>query len=327
MNKYFNVKRIEFAVTYLCNSKCRHCQLGEEEERERFPACIDKTKAVEITRKVGEKYGPKSIMTFGGEPLLYPEVVFAIHKEAMRIGIPVRDVITNGFWSTRTKKIQQTATKLAESGVNSVSISVDCFHQEFISLKIVKKTAESLVKAGIANVSWNPCWVVSKGHNNIYNRKTRAILKELGNLPVEASEGNIAQPEGRAIVWLKDFLPPKTKMPEGKCGDLPYTEPLDSIHTVFIEPDGRIAICKELYIGNAFETDIVDIIENYDPFKIPEVKALIENGIVGLTNWASERGVKPDPAGYHNVCHTCTALRRSVNRTNSGTGQRESAHT
>lgn len=327
MNKYFPVKRIEFAVTYLCNSKCRHCQLGEDEERERFAKCIDKTKAVEIAGKVGKKYSPKSIMTFGGEPLLYPEVVCAIHEEATRAGIPVRDVITDGFWSRRTEKIQQVAAKLAKSGVNSVSISVDCFHQEFIPLKIVKKTAESLVKAGIANVSWNPCWVVSKDHNNVYNRKTKAILKELKNLPVEISEGNTAQPEGRAIVWLKDFLPPKTKMPKGKCGDLPYTEPLDLIHTVYVEPDGRIAICKEFYIGNAFETDIVDIIENYDPFKFPEAKALIENGIVGLTNWASERGVKPDPTGYYNVCHRCTAIRRNVNRAKSGLGLGESACT
>jgi MoaA/NifB/PqqE/SkfB family radical SAM enzyme len=318
MNKYFPIERIEFAVTYLCNSKCRHCQLGEEEKRKKFPRCIDKTKAVEITGKVGEKYSPKSIMTFGGEPLLYPEVVCAIHAEAMRVGIPLRDIITNGFWSRRTEKIQQIAIKLAKSGVNSVSISVDCFHQKFIPLKIVKKTAESLVKAEIASVSWNPCWVVSKDHNNAYNRKTKAILKELKNLPVKISEGNIAQPEGRAIVWLKDFLPSKTRMPEGKCGDLPYTEPLDSIHTVYVEPDGRIAICKEFYIGNAFETDIVGIIENYDPFKIPEAKELIENGIVGLTNWASERGVKPDPTGYYNICHMCTAIRKNVYRLSLG---------
>jgi MoaA/NifB/PqqE/SkfB family radical SAM enzyme len=327
MNKYFPVKRIEFAVTYLCNSKCRHCQLSEEDARGKFPICIDKAKAVEITRKVGEKYSPRSIMTFGGEPLLYPEVVCAIHEEATRVGIPVRDVITNGFWSKRTEKIEQIAAKLAESGVNSVSISVDCFHQEFAPLRIVKKTAESLVKAGIANVSWNPCWVVSKDHGNVYNRKTRAILKELENLPVRISGGNVAQPEGRAIVWLKDFLPLKIKMPKGKCGDLPYTEPLDLIHTVFVEPDGRISICKELYIGNAFETDIVDIIENYDPFKIPEVKALIENGMVGLTNWANERGVKPDNTGYYNACHMCTAIRRKVNRAKSGSGMGENACT
>lgn len=34
-------------------------------------------------------------MTFGGEPLLYPEVVCKIHKAAEEMGIPERTIITN----------------------------------------------------------------------------------------------------------------------------------------------------------------------------------------------------------------------------------------
>jgi len=152
MNRYLAVNRIEFAVTYLCNSRCKHCQLGEEEERKRFPNHIDKDIAVQIVRKVGEKHNPKSVMTFGGEPLLYPEIVYAIHREAMKVGIPVRDVITNGFWSRKAEEIQEIAINLVKSGVNEVSISVDCFHQEFVPLEIVKRAAESLVKAGMAHI-------------------------------------------------------------------------------------------------------------------------------------------------------------------------------
>ena len=315
MNRYLAVNRIEFAVTYLCNSRCKHCQLGEEEERKRFPNHIDKDIAVQIVRKVGEKHNPKSVMTFGGEPLLYPEIVYAIHREAMKVGIPVRDVITNGFWSRKAEEIQEIAINLVKSGVNEVSISVDCFHQEFVPLEIVKRAAESLVKAGMAHVSWDPCWVVSKDHDNPYNRKTKAILERLRGLPVEDDEGNIAQPEGRATLWLKDFLPPRTRVPKGKCGDIPYTEELDSVKTVCVEPDGRIAVCKEFHIGNASETDIIiDIIENYDPFKIPEAKVIVENGVEGLMNWARSKGREPDPEGYYNICHMCTDIRRRVKR-------------
>jgi MoaA/NifB/PqqE/SkfB family radical SAM enzyme len=314
VNRYLPVNRIEFAITYLCNSKCRHCQLGEREERKNFPSHIDKDIAVEIVRKVGKKYNPKSLMTFGGEPLLYPEIVCAIHKEARNVGIPVRDVITNGFWSRKTEEIQETAQKLVESGVNEVSVSVDCFHQEFIPLAIVKKAAESLLKAGMARISWNPCWVVSKDHDNQYNRTTKAILQQLKELPIEESEGNNVQPEGRAILWLKDFLPQTTKTPKEKCGDMPYTEKLDSVKTLCVEPDARIAVCKDLHIGNAYETDIIDIIENYDPFKIPEAKAIIESGMEGLTNWARTKGVEPDSSGYYNVCHMCIDIRKRVKR-------------
>jgi MoaA/NifB/PqqE/SkfB family radical SAM enzyme len=266
--------------------------------------------AVEIVRKVGKKYNPKSIMTFGGEPLLYPEIVYAIHKEARNVGIPVRDVITNGFWSTKAEEIQRIAEKLVKSGVNEATVSVDCFHQEFIPLGIVKKAAESLLKAGIAHISWDPCWVISKNHGNLYNRRTKAILKQLKELPVKEGEGNNVQPEGRAILWLKDFLPSRTKTPKGKCGDIPYTERLDSVKTLFVEPDGRIAVCKDFHIGNAFDRDIIAIIENYDPFEMPEAKAILENGMKGLKRWAKAKGVSPDPEGYYNVCHMCCDLRK-----------------
>jgi hypothetical protein len=94
---------------------------------------------------------------------------------------------------------------------------------------------------------------------------------------------------------------------------MPYTEKLDSVKAICVEPDGRIDVCTQFHIGNASETDIIDIIENYDPFKIPEAKAIIESGMEGLTNWARKKGVKPDTEGYYNICHMCTDIRRRVN--------------
>jgi MoaA/NifB/PqqE/SkfB family radical SAM enzyme len=315
MGKYLVVDRIEFVVTYLCNSKCSHCQLTEEEKRKVLPSHIDKDKAVEITRKVGRAYTPKSIMTFGGEPLLYPRIVCAIHEQAKKVGIPIRDVITNGFWSTKPEEIQEIAQNLAKSGVNEVAVSVDCFHQEFIPLKIVEKAATSLIEAGIARVRWNPCWVVSKHHDNKYNRRTKAILQKLHNLHVEEGEGNNVRPEGRALSSLAEFLPPKTPVPKGKCGDIPYTEALDSVKTISIEPDGRVAVCKNFYVGDAFESDIIDILENYDPFKTSEIKSILKKGMDGLMNWAKKRGAEPKPEGYYDICDMCTDLRERASTT------------
>jgi len=109
--------------------------------------------AVEIVRKLVREHGPESVMTFGDEPMLYPETVYAIHKEAVKVGIPIREIITNGFWSREPEEIRETANNLARFGVNHVSISVDAFHQEFVPLDIVKKAAKSLLKAGITYIS------------------------------------------------------------------------------------------------------------------------------------------------------------------------------
>jgi MoaA/NifB/PqqE/SkfB family radical SAM enzyme len=312
MNQYLAANRVEFAVTYLCNSKCRHCQRGDEEEIKRFPNHVDKSLAVDIVRKVGSKYRPASLMTFGGEPLLYPEVVYAVHEEAREVGIPVRDLITNGYWSRKTAKTQEIARNLVKCGVNEVALSVDGFHQEFVPLETVREAAEALLEAGMSDVHWNPCWVKSKDHDNAFNRKTKAVLHSLRDLRIRTGEGNVVRPEGRALVSLKNYLPSKTPVPKEKCGEIPYTEKLDSVKTVLVEPDGSVAVCTEFYIGNAFETDIIDILESYDPFKIPEARALIENGIQGLVDWARKKGVEPDPEGYYNVCRMCTDIRRKV---------------
>jgi len=219
-------------------------------------------------------------------------------------------VITSGYWSKdATKKIAQ---RLAQSGVNSVFISVDVFHQEHVPLEIVKRTAAACLEAGIKDVVWNPCWVVSADDDNWYNRKTRAILKELEDLPVRNSKGNVVEPEGFALINLKELLPPRKVLPEGRCGDRPHTYPLDSIRSILIEPDGRVAVCKDLHIGNSSKTDIREIIEDYDPFKVPEMKAIIEGGMRGLLEWARARGVESDSRGYYSICQMCIDIRRRV---------------
>jgi MoaA/NifB/PqqE/SkfB family radical SAM enzyme len=114
--------------------------------------------------------------------LLYPKTVSAIHKEAMEVGIPSREIITNGYWSKNVDEVQKVADNLVESGVNYVAISVDYFHQEFIPLDIVKISAQSLLRAGMPKIRWNPCWVVCRDHDNPYDRRTKAILEELKDL-------------------------------------------------------------------------------------------------------------------------------------------------
>jgi MoaA/NifB/PqqE/SkfB family radical SAM enzyme len=312
MNRYLTVNRIEFAVTYLCNGRCRHCY--STQWKETFRNHIDKLLAVEVVRKVGEEYGPESIMTFGGEPLLFPEIVCAIQKEAMDVGIPVREVITDGYWSKDAKKIREIAKNLAESGVQEILISVDAFHQEQIPLDVVRKTAESCLQVGIDNIAWNPCWLVSEGDNNRYNQKTKSILKELEDLPVRKSEGNVVEPDGLALVNLKEFLPLKEEMPKGRCRDVPYANPLDCVRSICVEPNGEIAVCNNFHIGNASEEDIINLIENYDPFVMPEMKAIIEGGMEGLVKWARSKGVEPTPEGYCSICHRCVDIRKRVNK-------------
>jgi len=136
MSDYLNVHRIEFVVTNRCNSHCLHCHV-EEEQRRASPAAIDRDLAAEIVRRVTRAYNPTSLMTFGGEPLLYPDVVCAIHATATACGIPHRSIITNAGTPRSTAKARDLASRLAESGVTAITVSVDAFHQEHIPVEVV----------------------------------------------------------------------------------------------------------------------------------------------------------------------------------------------
>ena len=71
--------KIEFVVTYACTGRCRHCSEGDH------ASCgerIDLGIAADAVRRIAAEYDIKTVMTFGGEPLLYTDAIEQIMKTA-----------------------------------------------------------------------------------------------------------------------------------------------------------------------------------------------------------------------------------------------------
>lgn len=248
MNPYVkNLNRIEFIVTLACTGRCKHCSEGEHTNCRDY---IDGDTAVGIVKKICEKFRIQSLMTFGGEPLLYPDVVCKIHSAGKAMNIPQRQIITNGFFSKNIDKINETVSELAESGVNDVLLSVDVFHQETIPLETVKIFAEAVKKRNIP-IKTHPAWLKDSTADNPYNRKTSEILKEFENMGIESSEGNIIFPSGNALEYLGEYFD------SGQKQDNPYVQNPEDIQAVSISQNG------DVLDGNVYQTDIMSIIENY----------------------------------------------------------------
>jgi hypothetical protein len=311
MNQCLTVERIEYAVTYRCNSRCDHCFVDRDTNRSSC-AAVDVHLAVDIVQKIVHTHHPSSVMTFGGEPLLYYDTVCAIHQAAKSSSIASRQVITNAAIPQSAGRAREVAFMLAESGVNDVCISVDAFHQQYLSLDIVERNVSYYVDAGIRRLSWNPCWVVSPNSMNPLDRRTVEILKQLAHLPVETGTGNTLQPSSNACKSLGSYLPARTRLPAGSCRDVPYGTRLDSIECITVEPSGDITTCPEWIIGNAVEEDVIRILEGYDPHQFPEGKAILEGGIQRLAELCHEAGVDTDLEGYYSICDMCRSLRRAL---------------
>lgn len=248
MNPYTkNIDRIEFVMTYACTGKCKHCSEGDHLSENTF---IDGKMAAETVRKVCEKFKIKTVMTFGGEPLLRLNEVCMIHAEATAMGVSKRQVITNGFFTKDGNKIKNAAKKLSESGVNEILLSVDAFHQETIPLEPVMNFAEA-VKNEKIYLKLSPAWLVSETDKNLYNIKTKELLKEFDSLNIEIGEGNIIFPYGNARKYLSEYFD------LSKDYINPYEEDPKNVKTVSISPNG------EVLDGNLYKNSIIEIIKSY----------------------------------------------------------------
>ena len=249
INPYLkSLEKIEFVLTYACTGKCKHCSEGDHSNCGEH---IDAKAAALAVEKVAGYYPIQTVMTFGGEPLLYPEAVFAIHKAAVKMNIPHRQVITNGYFSKNARRVGEIAYLLAESGVNELLLSVDAFHQESIPLDAVKLFAAQAKKCGIP-IRLAPAWLVSASDRNSYNRQTRKILDSFHDMEIPEGEGNVIFPEGNALKYLARYF--KEVSPKN-----PYEEDPCDVRCISFSPDG------DVLDGNVYEQDIMEIIKNYTP--------------------------------------------------------------
>lgn len=249
MNKYLkNLSKIEFVITYACTGRCKHCSEGDHSAS---GICIDPAFAADAVKRITSKYDIKTVMAFGGEPLLCPEAVYATMSAARESNVEKRQLITNGFFTKDTSKICEVVKRLAECGVNDLLLSVDAFHQETIPLGTVKIFASEAKKLGIP-IRSNPAWLVSRDAENSYNTRTREILASLSDIGVTEGIGNVVFPEGNALKYLSEYF--ADTVPEN-----PYAEDPCDVRCVSFEPNG------DVLGANAHNQDIMNILERYEP--------------------------------------------------------------
>ena len=248
MNKYLkNLNRIEFVVTMACSGRCKHCSQGSHISNEHIDADI----AEQAIYDICSHYNIDSLMTFGGEPLLYPETVCKIHFAARKMNIAQRELITNGYFSKDVNRIKEVAHMLAQSGVNGICLSIDAFHQETIPLEYVKEFAMAVLDENIP-IHTHPAWLVSVDDNNPYNLKTRELLKEFNAMGIEQSSGNVIFPSGNALKYLGEYFDKNIEYHN------PYVEDARNMKTISFSANG------DVLGGNIYDNSIFDIIKSYN---------------------------------------------------------------
>jgi MoaA/NifB/PqqE/SkfB family radical SAM enzyme len=304
ISPYLSINRIEFFVTYQCSEKCKHCSVGDKLNHFDGFRHIKILEAAQAIRQVSEMFSVSSVMTFGGEPLLYPDVVCAIHEKASSVGIEARQLITNGYFTKDDEHRRQVAIALKDAGINCLLLSVDAFHQETIPFQAVYQFAKHAKESGIPDIRLHPAWVVNREHNNPYNAKTKEIIAGFSDLAIPVSDGNNIFMSGNAAKNLAEYYDePHLDLLE-TCGTMPYTAPLNNLTSLSVVPNGDVMVCG-FVIGNIYRQNMQDIIDHYNPYEDEWMSAVLHGGARELLELSKRKGYAVDVSSCYSVCDLC----------------------
>ena len=247
----------------------------------------------------------------GGEPMLYLRFVKEIVSECNRLSIPEIWLFTNGFWANNSSRARTITENLKGRGLTKVFLSVDVFHQGYISIEFVKNAIKASLKADL-EVCIDARFIGQPDENNRYNPATRSLLESLGSL-LSNIEITRAQPlfVGRAAQSLSKHVKKKpfSEILDEECPGAWPGGTLKSPLGVDVDEFGFVTICPGLSIGNTYATSLRKILEKYNYSNHAVIAALYDNGIEGLMDLASSNGFVPEEA-YVNGCHFCYEARK-----------------
>jgi len=299
------IEGVTLILTYSCTNQCRHCCYGA------VPNINTLMKAEEVRDYLEELSKirlPEWVCIFGGETLLYPELLFNVIKEAKKFEVPQVSVITNGFWGEDEQLARKYVTNLKNAGLDQLVVSVDAFHQEFIPLKAVKNVLRAVEDVGMENIEVDAKVLGTLEEQNVFNERTEALLKEIRkefNIKIDVAPIHLY---GRAAHELARYLPSKG-IPEDRCNSLRYYGSLKDPIGIEIEPNGWVWICTGVAIGNAKTDTLSRILREYNYKENPIIRIVVDEGPAGLLRLAVEKGYEP-LKGYTDKCHLCFEARK-----------------
>ncbi|WP_028973441.1 radical SAM protein [Spirochaeta cellobiosiphila] len=278
-------------------------------DSKRSTKSISVEKGKSILDRITKEYSIDSVMTFGGEPLLYPDSTIGILNYAKELGIPSRQIITNAFWTNNKSKIDEICLALEKAEVNNILISIDYFHNEKLNYNIVEYSIARLLTTKLKGIQLHPCWFESSEGDNQFDNKTRELLNYFSQkYNIKISRGNVLFPAGRALENFPNRFKTISNINEIDCKILPYTDKPDKIESICINPYGIIdSLCTD-------EMEVDDFLENYNPYRDKIMEMFLNEGIEKVLLYAEELSIDFDITEYYSVCDACRDLRQEIKR-------------
>lgn len=288
-------------ANYRCTAACRHCLYACSPSR--GAGYIDGDTAKEVCANL-RRYGCRSVHIGGGEPFLDFEGLLVLVKTARAAGISVEYLETNAYWAKDEAGAVKKLRGLINAGVDTLCISIDPFHAEYVPAALPLKLARLCENTGMGYFLWQAQYVKSVSQldmERVHARKEwERALGEDYILRIAQSYG--LRLNGRATGIEREYAQnrPAGELVSGvPCTCLLSTDHFHvDMHGNFIPPG-----CT------GFTIPLGVIGKGVEPGAYPVFEALLYGGAAAMYDYTSERGFEPDPAGYPSKCALCLSMR------------------
>jgi len=291
-------------VNYRCTAACRHCLYACSPERDGGYMTVDTAREVCGLMK---KNGCTSVHIGGGEPFMdfdgLLEVIAAINSE----GIALEYVETNAYWADGREKVMERLKRLNDAGGDTLCISVDPYHAEYIPVSRPLGLAEMCREAGMGYFLWQQQYVPGLSALDMSVKHSREEFeKALGRdyiLDTALRYGlNFG---GRALKIEREYGSKKSAeewLSARPCRGLISTNHYHVDYKGnFIPP-----VCTGIRIP------LRELTGGLPSGKYKIFEALYENGLEGLHYLAGGEGFRQRTDGYSSGCDLCFDMRRSL---------------
>lgn len=282
---------ISFSLTLNCPNNCQHCLVNAGANNEE--KSISMRTALNYSSQMLELYenGINYIGFTGGEPIMVKKPLKVMSDSAANVGLNC-GIVTSCYWAINELKAKKIIDYL--NNINIWDISVDSYHQKFVSLNNIKIAYELLKKSDKdINIRFTK--------HNPSNEEDNRILSFINSF---ADEEDITfqtlRNQGRGQkIKIQDIE-----------NNIFLNRPCLTAGLV-VRHDGSISPCcvsfaeernHPFQFGNAHNKPLTEIYKDF--MTNPVIQMIRTVGFKNLYNWINEKNFKIKTS-YNDICYFC----------------------
>jgi hypothetical protein len=289
-------------ANYRCTAACRHCLYACSPTR--CEGYINKETTEEVCKLLREG-GCRSVHIGGGEPFMDFDGLVTLVQTLEKNGITVEYIETNAYWCDNRKLVEERLRVLANAGADTLCISLDPFHAEYVPFEKPLYLAE-----------------ICRGLNFGYFLWQDRFARMLSRVDAEKAHDRLTLEREISPDYIWDTATAYGIRMGGRAINIEdeYTEGKSLDEVINNQP------CRGLLSGGHFHVDMYgryvppgctgvaipldEAIRGIPEEKYPVFTALTSGGVAGLLAFARKRGfMLGDDSEFPSSCALCFHIR------------------